>query len=124
VVLASLAGVAVLGWVVNLQPDGEVPAGLTFVAMAAALGLGTGGVFAWVGVLAPPGKVGSISGVVSAAGGLGGYFPPLVMGATYDAATRSYSIGLLLLVATALVALAFTVLAVRGPSKTVQAVKA
>ncbi len=44
-------GVAVLAWVVNLQPDGEVPAGLTFVAMAAALGLGTGGVFAWVGVL-------------------------------------------------------------------------
>ncbi len=114
VVLTSLAGVAVLGWLVNLQPDGEVPAGLTFVAMAAALGLGTGGVFAWVGVLAPQGKVGSISGVVSAAGGLGGYFPPLVMGATYDPATHSYSIGLLLLVGTALVALAFTVFAVRG----------
>jgi NNP family nitrate/nitrite transporter-like MFS transporter len=81
--------------------------------MAAALGLGTGGVFAWVGVLAPHGKVGSISGVVSAAGGLGGYFPPLVMGATYDAATRSYSIGLLLLVVTALVALVFTVFAVQ-----------
>lgn len=114
VVIVSLSAVAVLAWVVNLQPDGEVPAGLTFVAMAAALGLGTGGVFAWVGVLAPQGKVGSISGVVSAAGGLGGYFPPLVMGATYDVATRSYSIGLLLLVVTALVALVFTVFAVRG----------
>ncbi|WP_028280811.1 MFS transporter [Arthrobacter sp. H5] len=115
VVVVSLAAVAVLAWMVNLQPDGEVPAGLTFVAMAAALGLGAGGVFAWVGVLAPPGKVGSISGVVSAAGGLGGYFPPLVMGATYDAATNSYSIGLLLLVATALLALIFTLLALRGP---------
>ncbi|MEQ4519593.1 MFS transporter [Pseudarthrobacter sp. B907] len=114
VVVVSLAGVAVLAWVVNLQPDGDVPAGLTFVAMAAALGLGTGGVFAWVGVLAPAGKVGSISGVVSAAGGLGGYFPPLVMGATYDAATHSYSIGLLLLVVTALAALAFTVFALHG----------
>ena len=72
-----------------------------------------------MGVLAPPGKVGSISGVVSAAGGLGGYFPPLVMGATYDAATHSYSIGLLLLVGTALVALAFTAVVLRGPSKTV-----
>jgi MFS transporter, NNP family, nitrate/nitrite transporter len=69
------------------------------------------------GVLAPQGKVGSISGLVSAAGGLGGYFPPLVMGATYDAATRSYSIGLLLLVATALLALLFTPLALRGTSK-------
>jgi nitrate/nitrite transporter NarK len=66
----------VLAWVVNLQPDGEVPAGLTFVAMAAVLGLGTGGVFAWVGVLAPPGKVGSISGVVSAAGGLAATLRP------------------------------------------------
>jgi NNP family nitrate/nitrite transporter-like MFS transporter len=117
VVVTSLAGVAVLGWVVNLQPDGEVPAGLTFVAMAAALGLGAGGVFAWVGVLAPQGKVGSISGVVSAAGGLGGYFPPLVMGATYNPATHSYSIGLLLLVGTALVALAFTIFAIRGRTK-------
>ncbi|MFF1385045.1 nitrate/nitrite transporter [Arthrobacter sp. NPDC058288] len=118
VVITSLTAVAVLAWVVNLQPDGEVPAGLTFVAIAAALGLGTGGVFAWVGVLAPHGKVGSISGVVSAAGGLGGYFPPLVMGATYDAATHSYSIGLLLLVVTAIVALAFTVFAVQGRART------
>ncbi len=117
VVTVALAGVAVLAWVVNLHPDGDVPAGLTFVAMAAALGLGTGGVFAWVGVLAPEGKVGSISGVVSAAGGLGGYFPPLIMGATYDAATHSYSIGLLLLVVTALGALAFTVFAMQGRTK-------
>ncbi|RKR19867.1 MFS transporter [Arthrobacter oryzae] len=117
VVIVALAGVAVLAWVVNLQPDGDVPAGLTFVAMAAALGLGTGGVFAWVGVLAPQGKVGSISGVVSAAGGLGGYFPPLIMGATYDAATHSYSIGLLLLVATALAALVFTIFAMQGRPK-------
>ncbi|MCX2749134.1 MFS transporter [Arthrobacter sp. MI7-26] len=123
VVIASLAGVALLAWVVNLQPDGEVPAGLTFVAMAAALGLGAGGVFAWVGVLAPQGKVGSITGLVSAAGGLGGYFPPLVMGATYQAATHSYSIGLLLLVFTALVALAFTVFAVRGRTKAATAPK-
>jgi NNP family nitrate/nitrite transporter-like MFS transporter len=117
VVIVALAGVAVLAWVVNLQPDGDVPAGLTFVAMAAALGLGTGGVFAWVGVLAPQGKVGSISGVVSAAGGLGGYFPPLIMGATYDAAAHSYAIGLLLLVVTALGALAFTIFAMQGRTK-------
>ena len=117
VVIVALAGVAVLAWVVNLQPDGDVPAGLTFVAMAAALGLGTGGVFAWVGVLAPQGKVGSISGVVSAAGGLGGYFPPLIMGATYDAAAHSYAIGLLLLVATALAALVFTIFAMHGRTK-------
>jgi len=117
VVIVSLAAVAVLGWLVNLTPNGDIPAGLTFLAMAAALGLGTGGVFAWLGVLSPPGRVGSISGIVSAAGGLGGYFPPLVMGATYNPVTNSYSIGLVLLVVTALVALVFTVVAVGDRSR-------
>ena len=46
---------------------------------------------------------------VAAAGGLGGYFPPLVMGATYDPVGNNYTVGLLLLVATALVALGYTV---------------
>lgn len=116
VVLASLAGIAVLAYIVNLRPDGEIPAGLTFVAMAAALGLGAGGVFAWVGRLSPPGKVGSISGIVSAAGGMGGYFPPLVMGATYNAADNSYFIGLMLLVVTAVAAFVFTLAVVRPPA--------
>ena len=40
----------------------------------------------------------------NAAGGLGGYFPPLVMGATYNATDKNYTVGLLLLVATCLVA--------------------
>lgn len=46
--------------------------------------------------------------MVSAACGLGGCFPPLFMGATYDAATRIYSIGLRFLVVTALAALALS----------------
>ncbi|PYI65574.1 MFS transporter [Arthrobacter livingstonensis] len=119
VVLISLAGVAVLGWLVALQPAADVQAGPVFLALAASLGLGTGGVFAWVGVLAPVGKVGSVSGIVSAAGGLGGYFPPLIMGLTYnpDAANYKYAIGLSLLVATALVALVFTLVFVKAPSR-------
>ncbi|MCZ2402020.1 NarK/NasA family nitrate transporter [Paenarthrobacter sp. Z7-10] len=117
VVFISLAAVAVLAWIVNLTPNGDIPAGLTFLGMAAALGFGTGGVFAWVAVLSPQGKVGSISGIVSAAGGLGGYFPPLVMGATYNPASHSYSIGLLLLAGTAVLALVFTLVAVRGGAR-------
>ena len=58
---------------------------------------------------APAQSVGSITGIVAAAGGLGGYFPPLVMGATYDPVGNNYTVGLLLLVATALVALGYTV---------------
>lgn len=57
-----------------------------------------GAVFAWIGPSTPKDKVGAVSGVVAAAGGLGGYFPPLVMGATYQPATNSYSLGLWLLV--------------------------
>jgi MFS transporter, NNP family, nitrate/nitrite transporter len=118
VVLVSLAAVAVLAFVVNLRPDGEIPAGLTFLGMASALGLGTGGVFAWVGTSSPPERVGSVTGIVSAAGGLGGYFPPLVMGATYNAEDNSYAIGLLLLAATALIALIYTWLYLkRQPSR-------
>jgi MFS transporter, NNP family, nitrate/nitrite transporter len=59
-------------------------------------------------------RVGAVTGIVSAAGGLGGYFPPLVMGATYNAEQNSYAIGLLLLVGTALVALAYTLIFLKG----------
>ncbi len=119
VVLASLVGVAILGFVVALEPAADVEAGPIFIGLAAALGLGTGGVFAWVGKLSPEGRMGTIGGIVSAAGGLGGYFPPLVMGLTYnpDAANYKYAIGLSLLVITAIVALLFTLFFVRTPAK-------
>ena len=41
----------------------------------------------------------AVSGVIAAAGGLGGYFPPLVMGATYNPEHNSYFFGLMLLAA-------------------------
>lgn len=113
VTIASLTAVGVLSVVIGLQLPEGIVTGATFLAIAAALGLGMGAVFAWVPLLAPADRVGSVSGVVAAAGGLGGYFPPLVMGATYDAAHNSYSLGLWLLFATAVVALVLTV-ALRG----------
>ncbi|MFB8387568.1 nitrate/nitrite transporter [Microbacterium sp. NPDC055910] len=105
----SLGGAAVMAVVISLKPPPELLAGATFVGMAVFLGLGTGAVFTWVAQRAPAERVGSVTGIVGAAGGLGGYFPPLVMGATYDTATHSYTTGLLLLCATAIVALAFTI---------------
>jgi len=107
VVMISLAGAAVLAILIALQPPPEVAAGSSFVAMAAALGLGTGGVFAWVAQRAPAERVGAVTGIVGAAGGLGGYFPPLVMGLTYNETDRSYTIGLALLSITAVIAFAF-----------------
>ena len=69
------------------------------------LGLGTGGVFGWVGRAAPAKDVGTIGGIIAAAGGLGGYFPPLVMGATYNAEHNSYFVGLTLLAGFAILSL-------------------
>jgi NNP family nitrate/nitrite transporter-like MFS transporter len=116
VAATSFAGAAVMAVVVALQPEPEVPAGLSFVVLAAFLGLGTGGVFAWVAARAPKERVGSVAGLVGAAGGLGGFFPPLVMGATYDEDDHSYTIGLILLCATAIVALVYTLLGIRKPA--------
>jgi NNP family nitrate/nitrite transporter-like MFS transporter len=108
VVVVSFAGTALLALVAVFQPPPDVWSAATFITLAIFLGIGTGGVFAWVSHRAPAGTVGSVTGIVAAAGGLGGYFPPLVMGATYDAVDNDYTVGLLLLVATALIALVFT----------------
>lgn len=108
VVVASLAGTALLALVAVFQPPPDVWSAATFITLAIFLGIGTGGVFAWVARRAPAASVGSVTGIVAAAGGLGGYFPPLVMGATYDAVDNDYTVGLLLLAATALIALVFT----------------
>jgi len=96
--LISLAGIVATAYVVGQQPPEGVLTGVVFLLMASAMGLGMGAVFAWVGPSTPPDKVGAVTGVVAAAGGLGGYFPPLVMGATYHADTNSYALGLWLLV--------------------------
>lgn len=110
VVLASLAGTAALASIATLKPPPDVFSALTFITLAIFLGAGTGGVIAWVARRSPAQSVGTITGIVAAAGGLGGYFPPMVMGATYDPVENNYTVGLALLVATALVALAYTAL--------------
>ncbi|MET9341747.1 MFS transporter [Nonomuraea sp. NPDC003804] len=112
VLVASLAGTLVLAVVLALKPPLEVPAGAAFVAMAFFLGLGAGGVFALVARLVEASRVGTVTGLVGAAGGLGGYFPPLVMGAVYTV-TGAYTIGFLLLALTALAALLYTLKAFR-----------
>jgi NNP family nitrate/nitrite transporter-like MFS transporter len=71
------------------------------LGMAAAIGLGNGAVFK----LAPeyfPQSVGAVTGLVGAAGGLGGFFPPLVLGAVRQA-TGTFTPGFVLLALFALV---------------------
>ena len=100
----ALGGVSVLALVTAFQPDAEHVYGPIFLTMAALLGLGSGSVFGWVGRAADPKNVGAVSGVIAAAGALGGFFPPLVMGATYNQAENNYFIGLMLLAVTAFLA--------------------
>ena len=84
------------------------PAGtITFLAMAAALGTAAGAVFALVAQRAPAQQVGAVTGVVGAAGGLGGFVPPLVMGGIYGA-TGSYAWGLIALAVVAAGATVYT----------------
>jgi NNP family nitrate/nitrite transporter-like MFS transporter len=65
------------------------------LGMAAAIGLGNGAVFKLVPEFFPR-AVGSVTGLVGAAGGLGGFFPPLVLGALRQA-TGSFTWGFVLL---------------------------
>jgi NNP family nitrate/nitrite transporter-like MFS transporter len=65
------------------------------LTMAIFLGLGTGAVFKLVPQWFPE-RVGAVTGVVGAAGGLGGFFPPLVMGIV-KSVTGGYALGFVLL---------------------------
>lgn len=123
VVLISTAGTAVMAVVAAFQPAPDLGSGTTFVTMALFLGLGTGGVFAWVPLLAPAERVGSVTGVVGAVGGLGGFFPPIVMGLTYHLLLPGYGLGLILLTVFAAcgVALTLALRAVRRPDSSTPA---
>ena len=110
--VACFAVVTVFAAVLILQP-GLVPvATIAFLGMAAGLGASSGATFALVAKMAPPDRVGAVTGVVGAAGGLGGFIPPLVMGAVY-AADGDYDLGFGLLSLTALLTLLFTLGPVR-----------
>lgn len=86
---------------------------VAFLLMTVGLGLGSGAVFALVAQVSDPHQVGSITGFVGAAGGLGGFVPPLLLGALW-AATQEYRWGLLLLAAATIIAGLITVWTARG----------
>jgi NNP family nitrate/nitrite transporter-like MFS transporter len=87
----------------HLMPQGTV----MFLGMAVALGASSGAVFALVADLVEPSRVGAVTGIVGAAGGLGGFIPPLVMGIVYGQSGH-YSLGLGLLAGVALGTAVFT----------------
>lgn len=85
---------------------------VAFLGMAAALGSGAGATFALVARVTDPSRVGGVTGLVGAAGGLGGFVPPLIMGYVWTR-MQSYEVGLWMLSATAVLTLVLTVTVVR-----------
>lgn len=108
VAIAALAAVLAVGY------ESMVPLTAACLALAVALGLGMGAVFKLVADWFPE-RVGAVTGVVGAAGGLGGFFPPLVMGIV-KSATGGYALGFLLLALMGLACLAVLVGLHVGPA--------
>jgi MFS transporter, NNP family, nitrate/nitrite transporter len=86
-----LGGFAICVAAVALGPSVRVAVALLFIGMGL-LGMGNGAVFQLVPQRFPT-RMGLVTGVVGAAGGLGGFFLPTVLGAARDL-TASYSPGL------------------------------
>lgn len=93
VLAAVFAGIAAIAWWMAIPSMVPFTAGA--LGCAVLLGAGNGGVFKLVGELFP-GRTGAVSGLVGASGGIGGFFPPLVLGTLRDV-TGSYAGGFLLL---------------------------
>jgi NNP family nitrate/nitrite transporter-like MFS transporter len=95
VLSVSFAGVGALAVAFAAVYDDMVGLTICCLTMAVLLGLGTGAVFKLVPEWFPD-RVGAVTGVVGAAGGLGGFFPPLVMGVVHSA-KDGYGLGFLLM---------------------------
>jgi NNP family nitrate/nitrite transporter-like MFS transporter len=119
VLVLAFAGIAVdAGILAVFSPEPRiVPITLACLTLAGFLGAGSGAVFKLVPAEFPT-SAGAATGIVGAAGGLGGFFPPLLMGVVNDA-FGSYTLGFVgLLVFTAgCLALAVSLLRTAGRSE-------
>jgi NNP family nitrate/nitrite transporter-like MFS transporter len=99
----SFIATAVLALALALAYESMVPLTIACLSVAMAFGLGMGATFKLVPSWFPA-QVGAVTGVVGAAGGLGGFFPPLVMGIVKEA-TGGYALGFVLLAIVAVLCL-------------------
>jgi NNP family nitrate/nitrite transporter-like MFS transporter len=102
VLVVVFLAIAVLA--VFLSSASIVPFTVGALGCAAALGLGNGAVFKLVPQYFPK-ETGTVTGLVGAFGGLGGFFPPLELGLIKDA-MGSYTLGFVLLSGFAMLCLA------------------
>jgi NNP family nitrate/nitrite transporter-like MFS transporter len=114
VLMVSFVGITLLALALAVTYESMVPLTICCLTMAVLLGLGTGAVFKLVPEWFPD-RVGSVTGVVGAAGGLGGFFPPLVMGAV-KSATGGYGLGFVLMALVGAISLAVLWAVGRSPA--------
>lgn len=117
VLICTFAGLIPFALLMTSRDFGYFTVGALGAAVLA--GLGNGGVFKLVPNYFPK-DVGAITGLVGAAGGMGGFFPPIVLGYCKDH-MGSYSPGfyfLAMFAASCLLILYLAVIRVRNPSET------
>lgn len=90
-------GIDAIGLSWQASDPSIVPVTILCLTMAGFLGLGSGAVFKLVPVNFPK-ATGAATGIVGAAGGLGGFFPPLILGVVKDA-TGEFTLAFVFLVA-------------------------
>ncbi len=93
ILVIAFAGIAVdAAALATISPTPRiVPVTIACLSLAAFFGLGSGAVFKLVPAYFPD-DTGAAAGIIGAAGGLGGFFPPLVMGLVNDL-FGSYTLG-------------------------------
>lgn len=106
VIKTSLLLASGLAFFVAFEPTLETQTTIAYLLLAFVLGCSNGAVFALLGKLTSPNIMGSVTGLVGAAGGIGGFLPPLILGATYQQ-TNSYTIALVMLSVSALAVLVY-----------------
>jgi NNP family nitrate/nitrite transporter-like MFS transporter len=102
--LFVFAGAALLA--LGMTLESMVPFTIGALGVAAVIGLGNGAVFKLVPQYFAK-DTGTVTGLVGAMGGLGGFFPPLLLG-VIKTETGSYALGFVLLAAFCLLCLALT----------------
>ncbi len=106
VVQVALFFIVLLATFVAFQPTLQLQTTIGYLALAFTLGCANGAVFALVGKLAKPEMMGSVTGIVGAFGGIGGFIPPILLGLTYQY-TNSYAFALILLGVSSLAVLVY-----------------
>ncbi|WP_070808168.1 MFS transporter [Halalkalibacter okhensis] len=95
IIIFLFSGIILSASIMAISLDNFSLFSISCILMALLLGAGNGAVFKLVPSVSPN-NTGAVTGIISAIGGIGGFFPPLVMGMVKEM-TGTYSSGFMLL---------------------------